>query len=645
MKNILTAAILAFSMNVFAQAPTWQWAKSEGGGAIDAGYSTVTDTSGNVYAVGYFQGPFIVFGSTTLLNDTTDNSTDMFIVKYDPNGNVLWAKSAGGNTSDRASAIGIDGSGNIYVCGNYQSPTFNAGSFSITNAGTQNLFITKYDTNGNVIWLRSGGGNSYDAAKLSIAVDTSGNSYVTGSFMSSIASFGSTSVSNSGNTDMFTVKYDTGGNAVWAGSTVGAADEYGTSIAVDKNGNSYVSGYFSGPAITFGSINVTNTGVWDIFVVKYDAGGTPVWAKSQGGSGDDEANAIAVDGAGNVFVTGYYVSPSITFGTYTLTSVGYFKLFTVKYYASGTVAWAKTAAASGGKGIATDESGNTFVSGYFYGNSISFGSITLLNDTTDSSTDIFVVKYDVNGAEVWAKSAGGNKSEEPNDISQDGRGSIYVTGFSASPLMSFGSITINNDSTNIFLAKIEDNCFAHYTTVYDSTTNNFTLTVDSFTSSLAASYSWDFGDGTTSASVSPSHAYTIDTVYNVCMKIYTASGDSCEYCYYIGKDYLGNIIRTTGFTINVQNAGITTGLSNIDSYTSKIVIYPNPFSLQTIIDFKDEQKNTTVRIVDIFGKEVRKIDFKGKQLTIEKGEMKQGIYLIQITDGKMDVINKKIIVQ
>ena len=238
-------------------------------------------------------------------------------------------------------------------------------------------------------------------------------------------------------------------------------------------------------------------------------------------------------------------------------------------------------------------------------------------------------------------------------ITPDGS-KVYVTNTSSN------TVSVINTATNSVSAAISGfnvaaafgnfismypyvNCGAHYTTSYDSTLNSFTLVVDSAAAVAATAYSWDFGDGTTSTLAAPSHTYTVDTVYTVCMKIVTASGDSCQYCHTIGIDNSGNIYRTAGFTINVQNN--TTVKVPCLSKETTIIIAPNPFTSQTSITFNEEQKNTSIKITDVLGKEIKTIIFTGKQLKIEKGEMKSGIYFVQITDEKKIICNKKIIIQ
>ena len=187
--------------------------------------------------------------------------------------------------------------------------------------------------------------------------------------------------------------------------------------------------------------------------------------------------------------------------------------------------------------------------------------------------------------------------------------------------------------------------------------NNFTLTVNPMTSFLAVAYLWDFGDGTTSTLATPSHIYTVDTVYNVCLKIYTANGDSCEYCHIIGKDYLGNIYRTVGFTINVQN-NLTVNSPNVEQNETKIIIYPNPFTSQTTISFSEESRTNgtgnqhTIKIMNLLGECIQQLTTNNKQLILDMSDVAKGIYFVRIEDTSTGsatenkkVVNRKIIIQ
>ena len=214
--------------------------------------------------------------------------------------------------------------------------------------------------------------------------------------------------------------------------------------------------------------------------------------------------------------------------------------------------------------------------------------------------------------------------------------------FSVAAGPSFGSGGLDNDIA-IWAVIDAAPCFSHYTTTYDSVLNTFSLNVDSVTTAFATGYHWDFGDGSTSTLPAPTHIYAVDSLYNVCLKIYTATGDSCEYCHTIGFDSLGGVVRTGGFILNVINHS-TLSVKDIPTENT-ITISPNPFYSQTTLSFSNEQTKTNIIITDILGKEIRSADFSGKQYIIEKGEMKPGIYFVKTIDLQKHICNKKIIIQ
>ncbi|MFA5782131.1 MAG: SBBP repeat-containing protein, partial [Bacteroidales bacterium] len=313
------------------------------------------------------------------------------LAKYDTSGNVLWAKSAGGIFNDEACSVAVDASGNIYVAGLFSSPTLTFDSTTLTNVGNNDILLVKYDTSGNVLWAKSAGGSSSDFAN-SVAVDTSGNTYVAGLFFSSTLSFGSTTLTNAGGIDIFLAKYDANGNVLWAKSAGGVDYDDAYSVAADASGNIYVAGVFSSPTLSFGSTTLTNAGGYDIFLTKYDAGGNVLWAKSAGGTGNDLAYSVAVDTSGNIYVAGYFRSPTIAFGITTLTNAGSRDIFLAKYDAAGNVFWAKSAGGTDydeANSVAVNASGNIYVAGVFRSPTITFGSTTLTNASLD---DIFLAK-------------------------------------------------------------------------------------------------------------------------------------------------------------------------------------------------------------------------------------------------------------
>lgn len=456
--TITTLAIIGLSNLVNAQAPNWLWAKSSGGNTDEEALSNSTDASGNLIVTGYFYSSAVTFGTTTLTNN---GSGDMFIVKYDPLGNVIWAKSVGGVGYDVANSITVDPFGNLIVAGYFNSPTITFGNTTLTNAGNNDAFIVKYDATGTVIWAKSVGENGADQA-FSTTTDLSGNIMVTGSFNSSNITFGTIILTNalSGTDNMFIAKYDPSGTVIWAKQAGWAGYDYATSVTADAFGNIIVLGYFNSADITFGTITLNNAGSYDIFMVKYDAAGTLLWANSAGGTGSDFSSSVTADASGNLIVIGRFQNSTITFDTITLTNVGNSDIFIVKYNSLGTVLWAKSAGGSGGDfagKVISDATGNIIVAGKFYSPTISFGTNTLTN-SNPGYNDIFIVKYDQVGTVLWAKSEGGSGDDGANTIAADTSGNLIVAGTFNSSNITFGSNTLMNASSSgsadMFIAKL-----------------------------------------------------------------------------------------------------------------------------------------------------------------------------------------------
>jgi Beta-propeller repeat len=420
---------------------------SAGGTSDDEGYGIAVDGSSNVYVTGYFQGT-ATFGTTT---KTSAGLSDIFVAKYNSSGALQWVQSAGGTLGDGGRGIAVDASGNVYVTGWYRG-TATFGTTTKTSAGDVDIFVAKYNSSGAFQWVQSAGGTLGDGGR-GIAVDGSGSVYVTGLYEGT-ATFGTTTKTSAGGDDIFVAKYNSTGTLQWLQSAGGTLSDVGIDIAVDGSGSVYVTGLYEGTA-TFGTTTKTSAGASDIFVAKYNSVGvTWDWVQSAGGTSDDVGYGIAVDGSSNVYVTGYYQGTA-TFGTGIAIkiSAGFSDIFMAKYNSSGAFRWVESEGSTSddfGKGIAVDGSGNVYVTG-IYGSTATFGTTT---KTSAGFSDIFVAKYNSNGALQWVQSAGGTSFDEGYGIAVGGSGNVYVTGIYGSTA-TFGNNSLTSaGATDIFVARI-----------------------------------------------------------------------------------------------------------------------------------------------------------------------------------------------
>ncbi len=449
--NVIILAIFFLAcQNLFAQSPSWSWAKRGGDANNEGSQSVTTDAFNNVYVTGYFSNT-ITFGAFTL---TSAGLSDIFIVKYDPLGNVIWAKREGSIGYDYGFNIATDAAGDVYITGFYCA-TITFGSTTYTNAGSDDIFLLKYDSSGNVIWSKTFGNIEFDFVS-GLCTDLSNNVYITGLYESLFINFGTSTLFNQGGQDLYIAKFDALGNFLWAKNAGSISLDYGKSIVTDAAGNVYVTGNYGAP-ITFGTTTLSNSGNYDIFIAKYDPLGNLIWVKGAGNTGEDVGNGISIDDSDNIYITGKFSSSSLSFGNYTLNNAGGFDMFIVKYDELGNVLWAKSEGGVGddfGNGITIDSLSNPIVTGYFQSDTMSLGTETLINQ---GIKNIFIVKYDSMSNIVWSKGAGGIGEDEAWSIHAHGNGEIYLAGYFSSAALNFGPTSLSTaGSYDMFVAKLDD---------------------------------------------------------------------------------------------------------------------------------------------------------------------------------------------
>lgn len=439
MKTIyLTAAILfTVTLHSFAQLPPIGFATSYGGSGNDASWSVAVDAMGNTYTGGYF-------GGTTTVGQTDITSTgdlDLIVVKHDANGNPMWATNFGWVLQDMAFTIAADAAGNSYLAARWFYQITVDGTQYSANNDSKDIGVFKLDTDGNLVWFATFGGSGTDTPN-DIAVDANGNVFVTGQFVNDFT-FNDNTVSSNGSDDVFVAKLNANGTHAWLSTFGSTFGDIGRGLALDGNGNCYVTGNARGVS-TIGTVTLTAPGNnYDAFLVKYNNSGVAQWAQSIGGTNSDYAYGLSADAAGNTYMVGFFHN-SITIGATELVANGtlYSDAFVAKFDNTGNAQWAKKIGAEGSDGaygVTNDTEGNAYVVGDFNSN-ISIGGTGLFSA---GSSDGFVTKLDTDGNFLWADRIGGTGIDHGYGVAVHPSGNCFVTGF-FSEEMTVGTTTVTN---------------------------------------------------------------------------------------------------------------------------------------------------------------------------------------------------------
>ncbi len=367
----------------------------------------------------------------------------------------LWAKSYGGVSVDQGEKICNDASGNTITGGTFSSQSINIGTLTLNNAGTtgKDICISKYDPNGNLLWVRRIGGTA-DERLGGICTDQNGRIYVTGSFFSTSISIPPLTIGNTGtNEDIFVACFDSFGSIVWLTRYGSAGYLDGAYDCIYSNTQSalYIVGAYSSPVLTFSTTNVINSnssGGLDMFLAKFNSAGIPLWATGSGLSGTSEAAlGVELDASNShVFVSGtFYSAPTTAIGSTTLTSYGGRDSFLAKWSDLGVFQWALNIGCVTDDtygDMSTDASGNLYIAGYYDGPSLFIGPSTLTNT---GMYDGFLAKFNPSGTLAWANPIGsGPQQEIPLGVTVDGNNNVYVGGYFSGTVVTIGTSTVAN---------------------------------------------------------------------------------------------------------------------------------------------------------------------------------------------------------
>lgn len=403
------------------------------------------DASGSIYSVGLFSGS-VTFGGTTFVSD---GDRDIFLVKYDNSGGVQWVKRAGGVGADVPYGVAVSGD-DVYITGYFTAGNINfntpsaPGSNELVSAGSDDIFLAKYDGSGNFQWARRAGGTSSD---IGFGVSASGSAvYITGYF-STTANFNTPSapgnqITSAGGTDIFLAKFDNTGTFQWAVRAGGSSQDIGYGVAEAGN-DVYITGYFRNTAGFSSNTSLVTAGDNDIFLAKYTSTGTLQWARRGGGTLSDISQGVAISNSG-VCITGSanpgtftpgvinFNTPSASGSNEITIPAGNLNIIVAQFDFSGNFQWARRGGGGGlasGSGIASSGS-DIYVTGYFrsvanFNNPSASGSNEIFSVGT--LQDMFLAKYSDTGTFRKAIRGGGAAEDYGWSVAASGS-DIYVGG-------------------------------------------------------------------------------------------------------------------------------------------------------------------------------------------------------------------------
>jgi hypothetical protein len=686
---------------------SFKWVRGFEGYDSDYGLSIKVDDNGNVISTGYYAIAIDADPGAPVYNLASGGH--LYISKLDSNGNFVFAKKIGTATGYAVSyALDLDEQGNIYTTGYFEGTADfdpNAGSYSMTPVGGDDAFISKLDNNGNYLWAGKMGGtnNEYSYA---IAVDSLNNIYTTGSFKGTVdfnPYAGVTNLTSNGTSygDAYISKITPAPVSVWAKQFGNTNNEEGLSIVVDHFGNIFTLGRFKG-TVDFdpgaGTTNLVSSGGYDIYIQKLDGLGNFLWAKSYGGTSDDVAGGIAVDLAGNLYLTGNFNATmdfNFDVGVYNLTAAGALDAFVLKLNPSGGFIEVKQIGGSGteyGYSIVVDDDNNVLVTGAFTGIADLDPGPANLPFVAAGNYDIFIIKlfqcsnadFSINalacddylspsGNYTWT-SSGTYFDTIPNPIGCDSLNHVAMVHLivknSSSPSSidtiecdSFilnsqtfttsgvffpglqneagcdSNVTLNltlNYSNSIFINEAVCNSYTLNSQTYTSTGNYIQMFTNSVgcDSTIHLNLTVD-GNATINQSGNTFTASLADTYQWInCSAGNTVIPGANNQTYTPTTSGSYAVITTENACIDTSECSSFVSIGLENNDLSNISVYPNPTSGNITIDMGYEADVVTIELLDVLGQKISSKKIGTTEFINIEMPQKNGIYFLEIHSDK-----------
>jgi hypothetical protein len=603
------------------------------------------DAGGNIFVFGNCDGDFS-FGTSQV------SGPGSYIAKFDPAGNAQWAKNedyssskssfsaadkliqAGsksydafvkqsnnaadplwtasiptdGGLADSWYSGDLDNDGYSYVQGHLEGK----GDFLGYPLEGNGIFLAKISGDRHLRWITSfvTGSASQNADPSGVAHDNAGNFYAWGTFSDSLTIDGHVLVNplSSGSAG-YIVKFNKECFYQWSGTfsaTMGITGVGG--ITTDNAGNVLITGYYY-DSLFIGSQTFKSNGGPDIFIAKYSPDGTLLLTKSIGGNGSDYGRGISTDGQNNFYITGGF-SLTVNFGTTTLTAQGGYDAFVAKYDQGGNEQWAVKAGGPSrerGHSIGTDSNGNTYISGAFYGNQMTFGSITI---TSPYTMNLFVAKYSPSGTPLWAKAIQSQTFSWPAyQLGLDNAGNCYIGGDYYDSLIFESGLHLTGGANNHFLAK--------FTSAGNLAWTKNIVGANGISSLFGIRVFAENSVVVSGRIYNEALAFDANTV---------SSANSNAYLALLGSD-------------------LPMGIKPVQKELNTLNVFPNPASDRFFLQFNEPPANPFVcDLTDATGRVVFSDTFRGlKQVRIDLPVLAPGVYVLSVKTGNQRYYDKVVI--
>ncbi len=543
----------------------------------------------------------------------------------------------------------------------------------------------------NFSWAKSFGGTYYDEGR-SVVVDNMGNIFIAGYFEGTVdfnPDSGTFNLKSVGGNDVFVSKFSASGNLIWAKRVGGFGNNHGNGIAIDKENNIYVTGYFNettdfDPGSGIYNIIPPSPMKNNAFVLKLDSDGNFIWAKNFGGV----PNSIDVDIEGNVYTTGYF-NDSFDFdpgpGTYKLISTGNSDIFIVKLDNMGNFVWANSLKGSpkiseSAESISIDKFGNILVTGDFTGTVDFDPSASTHYLTSMGWKDIFVLKLNSSGNLVWVKKMGGKSNDGGFSIAVDKEGNVYTTGIFRDTSDFDPGTGIQNSVASgdfdIFISKLDSNGDFKWARCVGGSQNDrgLSIDVDAGGNAYITGYFYstaDFDPGPRIYNLT-SNGYSnifilklnslgnfvstkniggfdIDNGHSIFLDAFEniyITGGFYQTCYF-DQDTLNNYTKSNGdrdvFIAKFNNS--SSGIEEV--FKNAVIFYPNPTNGKILISGNIENRNiNSIEIIDFSGKTmIELLDFGKNQTlntTIDISTFSSGLYFVKVKTNN-EILIKKVV--